>query len=246
MRRGALFPAPLTVALTLTALIGGGASLAAALPAPDDSPPLRALAPGSRGNRPSPPPIHHDPIPYGHKRKAQMAGYSRRHYGKHTWRLRHRRAIVLHFTATSSYSAAWNTFASNDPNRGELPGVCSHFVVGQDGGVHELVRPNVRCRHTIGLNQLSIGVEMVQEEGRGSHWADRQILQRHRQSNRAVRLVASLKSRFGIKMRNVIGHSMANSSPLFEDREGWRNDHTDWQAQDVRTFRHRVRRLLRR
>jgi len=45
-------------------------------------------------------------------------------------------------------------------------------------------------------------------------------------------------------MRNVIGHAMANGSPLFKDLEGWRNDHTDWQARDVRTFRHRVSRLL--
>ena len=47
-----------------------------------------------------------------------------------------------------------------------------------------------------------------------------------------MRLVAWLKSRFGIKMRNLIGHAMANDSPLFEDREGWRNDHTDWQRED--------------
>jgi N-acetylmuramoyl-L-alanine amidase len=202
--------------------------------------------PKAHGDHPHPPPIDNDPIPYGSKRKAQMAGYSRRHYGKREWRLRSHRAIVLHFTDTSTYGPVWNTFASNDPNLGESPGVCSHFVVGKEGNVHELVQPNVRCRHTIGLNQLSIGIEMVQEEGRGSHWADRQILQRRHQSDRAVRLVAWLKSRFGIKMRNVIGHSMANSSPLFEDQEGWQNDHTDWQRQDVETFRHRVRRLLRR
>jgi hypothetical protein len=44
----------------------------------------------------------------------------------------------------------------------------------------------------------------------------------------------------------VIGHAMANDSPYFVDHEGWRNDHTDWQRRDVRTFRHRLRRLLRR
>jgi len=90
-----------------------------------------------------------------------MAAYSKRHYGERAWRLRHRRAIVLHFTDTSSYRPVWNTFASNAPNLGESPGVCSHFVVGKEGGVHELVRPGIRCRHTIGLNQLSIDVEMV-------------------------------------------------------------------------------------
>ena len=228
--------------MTLLGLIG--AVLAVAGGASDQAGPVHPGAHPPGGKRVSPPQIDQDHIPYGDRRKRQMAAYSKRHYGERACRLRHRRAIVLHFTDTSSYRPVWNTFASNAPNLGESPGVCSHFVVGKEGGVHELVRPSIRCRHTIGLNQLSIGVEMVQEQGRGSHWADRQILERRRQSNHAVRLVAWLKSRFGIKMRNLIGHAMANESPLFEDREGWRNDHTDWQAQDVRTFRHRVRRLL--
>jgi hypothetical protein len=222
------------------AVVGAFTAQAQPVAPPTDS------AAKAHGDRPHPPPIDNDPIPYGSKRKAQMAGYSRRHYGAREWRLRRHAAIVLHFTDTSTYGPVWNTFASNAPNLGESPGVCSHFVVGKEGIVHELVRPSIRCRHTIGLNQLSIGVEMVQEEGRGSHWADRRILERRRQADHAVRLVAWLKARYGIKMSNVIGHSMANHSPLFEDQEGWRNDHTDWQARDVRTFRHRVRRLLKR
>jgi hypothetical protein len=190
------------------------------------------------------PPIHRDPIPYGRRRKHEMAAYSKRHYGHRQWRLRHPRAIVLHFTDGPTYRSAWSIFASNAPNMGERPGVCSQFVVGQNGHIHRLVKPSIRCRHTIGLNYTALGVEMVQEGGRGSHWADRQILDRHRQIHRALRLVGWLKQRFGIKMRNVIGHAMANHSPYFKDLEGWRNDHTDWLRRDVRTFRHRLRRLL--
>jgi hypothetical protein len=195
-------------------------------------------------DRVHPPNIDEDHIPYGSERRSQMAGYSKRHYGHREWRLLQHRAIVLHFTDTATYGPVWNTFASNDPNMGERPGVCAQYVVGKEGGVHELVRPNIRCRQTIGLNQLSVGIEMVQEEGRSSHWADREILERRRQSGPAVRLVAWLKQRYGIEMRHVIGHSMANQSPLFEDKEGWRNDHTDWLRRDVVTFRHRVARLL--
>jgi pimeloyl-ACP methyl ester carboxylesterase len=44
----------------------------------------------------------------------------------------------------------------------------------------------------------------------------------------------------GLSRPHVIGHSMANDSPFFHDREGWRNDHTDWQAQDVRELRRRL------
>ena len=170
-----------------------------------------------------------------------MAAYSARHYGRRRWRLRHPRVIVLHFTAGPSYRSAWETFASNAPSLGELPGVCSHFVIEKRGRIHRLVRPAIRCRHTIGLNHRSIGVEMVQEAGRGSHWADRQILHRRRQIHAALHLVGWLKQRFGIRMRDIIGHAMADRSPYFKDLEGWRNDHTDWLRRDVRKFRHRLR-----
>src|SRR5919106_4548964 len=43
-----------------------------------------------------------DYIPYGHRRKRQMARYSRRHYGRARWRLRNPKGIVLHFTGGAS------------------------------------------------------------------------------------------------------------------------------------------------
>jgi N-acetyl-anhydromuramyl-L-alanine amidase AmpD len=183
-----------------------------------------------------------DRIAYGSERKAQMAAYSRRHYGTREWRLRDADAIVLHYTASDSYSAAWNTFESNAPNRGELPGVCAHYVVKQSGTIAEVVPPTIRCRHAVGINHRSIGIEMVQEAGRGSHWADQQILQRRPQIGAALRLVRWLQGRFEIATRDVIGHSMVNESRYFKDLQGWRNDHTDWLARDVREFRDRLER----
>ena len=171
-----------------------------------------------------------------------MAAYSQRHYGQREWRLTDPDVIVLHFTATDSYESAWNTFNSNAPNRGELPGVCSHYVIKQSGTIAELVPPRIRCRHAIGLNHRSLGIEMVQATGPSSHWADQQILHRHPQVHSALRLVAWLQDRYGIATRNVIGHAMANESPFFKDLEGWTNDHTDWIKQDVRDFRQRLRR----
>ena len=171
-----------------------------------------------------------------------MAAYSRRHYGEREWRLGRHDTIVLHFTATDSYPATWNTFESNAPNRGELPGVCAHYVVKQSGTIAELVAPRIRCRHAIGLNHRSIGIEMVQAAGRGSHWADQQILHRHPQIRSALRLVAWLQDRYEIRTGDVIGHAMANDSRFFKDLQGWRNDHTDWLERDVREFRERLRR----
>jgi len=186
-----------------------------------------------------------DPIPYGKSRKHQMAGYSERHYGKRTWRLENPRAIVLHYTAGSSYQSAYNTFASNAPNNGERPGVCAQFVVDKDGTIYQLTRLYVRCRHTIGMNHVSIGIEMVQEDVGGSHATSQAILDRKAQARAAVRLAAWLRTRYRIGSRNLIGHAMANDSPLFKDNEGWRNDHTDWPKAEVKTFRKRVIRKIR-
>ena len=185
--------------------------------------------------------IDSDHISYGHKRERQMAGYSNRHYGKRECAApRIPKVIVLHFTATDSYDAVWSTFDSNAPNLGELPGVCSHYVIEQNGTIDELVPPRLRCRHTIGLNHVALGIEMVQSTGRGAHWADQQILDRQRQVRSALRLVAGSRAATRSRPGEVIGHAMANDDPHFKDLEGWRNDHTDWLKRDVREFRKRL------
>src|SRR5829696_6849611 len=161
------------------------------------------------------PSIHEDPISYGAHRRAQMAAYSQRHYGEREWRLRDPEVIVLHFTATDSYSSVWSTFDSNAPNLGERPGVCSQYAIEQDGTIDQLVSPRIRCRHTIGLNHVSIGIEMVQSTGQGAHWADQQILSRRKQVGAALRLVRWLQARYEIPTGEVIGHSMADDDPYF-------------------------------
>lgn len=178
---------------------------------------------------------HRRPHPYPRGRKRQTAAYSWRHYGVARWRLRKPRVIVLHFTGGNRYISAWNHFASNAPARGELPGVCTHYIAGRDGVLHEVVPPTIRCRHTIGLNHVSIGIEMVQRLGRGSHWAARRVLRRRRQIRPVLRLVLWRQRRCGIRARDVIGHAMANDSRYFRDLQGWRNDHSDWLRREVRS-----------
>jgi N-acetylmuramoyl-L-alanine amidase len=186
------------------------------------------------------PPIVRDLIPYGDRRRAEMAAYSRRHYGTHTYWLTDPKVIVLHFTAGPSYRSAYWTFYGDRPYRGELPGVSCHFVVDKDGTIYQLVPLAVRARHCIGLNHLAIGIEFVQETGTGGHWADQQILARRPQVRAGLRLVRYLMARYGISKANVIGHAMANDSPFFKDLEGWRNARSDWLAVDVRAFRSRL------
>ena len=85
----------------------------------------------------APPPIVQHPIPFGARRRADMAAYARRHYGLRTWRLRSPRVIVEHLTVNGSLQATYAAFAPNvpDPELHERPGTCSHFVVGRDGTI---------------------------------------------------------------------------------------------------------------
>src|SRR4051794_5419835 len=80
------------------------------------------------------------PIPFGPQRHAEMAAYSKRHYGIDSWRLKPK-VIVEHYTDGESFSEAWKAFASNqpDPELGELPGTCAHFIVDKDGTIYQLV-----------------------------------------------------------------------------------------------------------
>jgi N-acetylmuramoyl-L-alanine amidase len=102
-------------------------------------------------------------IPFGPRRRAEMAKYALRHYGWNTWRLDRPRVIVEHYTASNNFSSVYNTFTADVPDveLHELPGVCSHFVIDNDGTIYQLVPLTIMCRHTVGLNYTAFGIEHV-------------------------------------------------------------------------------------
>jgi N-acetylmuramoyl-L-alanine amidase len=177
------------------------------------------------------------PIPFGAKRRAEMAAYAQRHYGLATARLVRPRVIVEHFTATPSFSSVWNTFASDhaDPELHELPGDCAHFVIDTDGTIYQLVALTTMCRHTVGLNYTAIGVEAV-------GMSDAGILQNPRQLQASLRLAAWLMQRYGIQLGDVIGHNESVTSPYHRERyAAWRcQTHGDWSRADMDVFRARL------
>jgi N-acetylmuramoyl-L-alanine amidase len=195
-----------------------------------------AVAPGR-------PPIVSKPIPFGAGRRAETAQYAARHYGLHTWRLRHPRVIVEHYTASTSFSSAWNTFADDapDPELHELPGTCAHFVVDRDGTIYQLVPLDTMCRHTVGLNWTAIGIEHV-----GT--SDASILEDRAQLAASLRLTLWLMHRFDISLPNVIGHAESLTSPYHRERYApWRcQTHADWQHADMVRYRALLAALARR
>jgi beta-N-acetylhexosaminidase len=183
------------------------------------------------------PAIDWDPIPFGADRRRQMRAYSRRHYGEAKARLVDPKVIVEHYTASTSYSSAFNTFASNAPDVefGERPGVCAHFVIERDGTIHQLVSLRWRCRHTVGLNDTAIGIEHVGV-------SDADVMGRPGQLGASLRLTRWLQDRFRIRTRDVIGHAESLSSPYHHELvPAMRNrTHGDFQPATMRRYRGRL------
>lgn len=182
------------------------------------------------------PHLHHKPIPFGHKRKMQMARYSKRHYGGKAFKLTNPRVIVEHFTDGPTMMSAWWTMANNTPNLGERPGVCAHFIIDPKGRIYSIVPVRLRCRHTIGLNQTAIGIEHV-------GFSDHQVMSRHRQHRASQRLTLWLMARFDIPVKNVIGHGESLMSPLRHEKyKSWKcNTHVDFSHPTMRRYRHQIR-----
>ncbi len=180
------------------------------------------------------------PIPFGPKRKREMAAYSQRHYGQHRWRLREPKVIVQHMAQTATAAAVHNTFAPNvaDVELGELPNVCSHYVISPAGRIFRLVNLRTRCRHTVGLNWTAIGIEHA-------GYGDGDLLSNRRQLRASLRLTQYLRCRFEIHPRDVIGHAESLRSPYH--REGVpslrRQTHGDMRRSSMVIYRKKLRRL---
>ena len=150
--------------------------------------------------------------------------------GIDAWKLRRPRAIVEHYTAGTTFASAYATFAADVPDSElhELPGTCAHFVIDTDGTIYQLVRLDTICRHTVGLNYTAIGIEHV-----GT--SDGEILGNAAQLDASLRLTAWLQWRYGIKLRNVIGHESL-TSPFTTYASSRCQTHGDWTAADMDTY----------
>ena len=183
------------------------------------------------------PPIVQKPIPFSAQRRSETASYALRHYGLHTWRLGRPHVIVEHYTASTTFSSTWSTFASDAPDAElhERPGTCAHFVIDRDGTIYQLVPLSTICRHTVGLNWTAIGIEHV-----GT--SDASILGNPRQMAASLELTLWLMHRYGISLPNVIGHNESLTSRYHRERFApWRcQTHGDWAHANMQVYRARL------
>ena len=124
---------------------------------------------------PARPHIVWKPIPFGATRKAETAQYARRHYGIDSYVLHPKCDRRARTPRRRRFASAYNTFAADVPDAElhQLPGTCAHFIIDRDGTIYQLVRLNIMCRHTVGLNYVAIGIEHVGDIRRRRCWATR-------------------------------------------------------------------------
>lgn len=224
----------------LRALLAAAAAMLVFMAAAPGAGGAEEASPQAQASSAAPPASTPWPIPFGPKRKREMAAYSQRHYGQHQWRLRNPKVIVEHMAQTATAAAVFNTFAPDNPDveLGELPNVCSHYVVSPAGKIFRLVNLRTRCRHTVGLNWTAIGIEHA-------GYGDGDLLGDRRQLRASLRLTQYLRCRFGIGVRNVIGHNESLSSPYHYERvPSLRTQtHGDMSHSSMRVYRQKLRTL---
>ncbi len=179
-------------------------------------------------------------IPFGKKRKREMSRYSKRHYGKSGYRLRKPKQIVEHYAVASTLGQIYNVFRPDRPDRelGELPNTCAHFAVDGKGRIQQFVRLTIRCRHVVGLNDVSIGIEHT-------GFSDGEVLSDKDQMHSSLKLTKWLRCRYNIAIRNVIGHNESLSSPFHHERiKSLRHQtHGDFRHRSMQKYRKRLRAL---
>jgi beta-N-acetylhexosaminidase len=183
------------------------------------------------------PPIVQKPIPLTDKRRQEMVEYAVRHYGIRSATLTRPKVIVEHYTVTPDVQSTYDVFAPDQPDveLRELPGLCSHFVIGRDGTIYQLAPLSFMCRHTVGLNYTALGIEHV-----GS--SDQEVLSNPAQMRASLRLTRWLRCRSHIAVKNVIGHNESRNSPYHHENVARLRSqtHADWVRADMEIYRRRL------
>lgn len=101
------------------------------------------------------------PIPITENRIKLTLEYSEKHYGFSQSEIIPK-AVVVHWTAGSTFESAYRTFYDDTRNDGSgTVNVSSQFIVDRDGTIFRITPETFLCRHAIGYNHCAIGIENV-------------------------------------------------------------------------------------
>lgn len=107
------------------------------------------------------PPMVQKPIEWGTERSKLQKAYAQKHYGMDIDAIIPK-AIVLHWTAAGNWEGTYRYFySSRRHNAPKELNVGSHYLVGRDGTIYQLMPETALARHAIGFNWCAIGIENV-------------------------------------------------------------------------------------
>lgn len=161
------------------------------------------------------------PIQWTEQREQLIREYAQVHYGREETSIVPQ-AVVVHWTASSTWESAYNHFYREARDDGTL-NVASHFLVSQDGTVYRLTPETALNRHIIGYNWCAIGIENVGGTGGVEDLTEAQL-----EANAA--LIRYLKEKYPT-IQYVFGHyqqDVARSSGLYIEKvAGYRSEKID-------------------
>lgn len=105
------------------------------------------------------PPIVEKFLPQSDYREQLTRQYAELHYGKSITEIEPR-AVVVHWTAGSTWESAYYTFYDDTRGDGTV-NVSSHYIIDKDGTIYQLTSETHLNRHAIGYNWCAIGIENV-------------------------------------------------------------------------------------
>ena len=106
-------------------------------------------------------------LPNQEERQRGMERYFQVHYDKAPPKELTPQMVVVHWTGGSTAKSTWHTFASaklsgrRDIQSSGSVNVSAHYLVEQDGTIHQLLPNTAFARHCIGFNHVAIGIENV-------------------------------------------------------------------------------------
>ena len=188
--------------------------------------------------------IKQTPINFDETRVELTKQYIKQHYNLDVQNIKIvPKIIVLHHTAIDDFNDSLSRFTSQtlpsdrpEITKGGSVNVSAHFMVEQDGTIHQLMPLDIMARHVIGLNYNSIGIENVGGAHSKDNLTPAQLIAN-------VELVKELKKRFPT-IEYVIGHyeyKCLEKSPLWlEADRGYRTYKDDPSKRFMREVREKI------